>query len=149
MLALTEEFRELAHKPEPLIITGNRLFFSAGADLGEIAALTGPEACEFSQTGQLLMNTVENFPAPVYAAICGYCMGGGLDLVLACHRRIASPDAVLGHRGTALGLIIGWGGTQRLPRLVGRAKALQMFVAADKDIRRGCFASGADQCHRE
>jgi enoyl-CoA hydratase/carnithine racemase len=78
------------------------------------------------------MTAVERFPAPVYAAICGYCMGGGLDLALACHRRIVSPDAVLAHRGAALGLITGWGGTQRLPRLVGKAKALEMFVAAEK-----------------
>ncbi len=132
VLALTEAIRNLAHKSEPLIVTGNQRFFSAGADLGEIAALTGPEACEFSRIGQTLMNTVEHFPAPVYAAISGYCMGGGLDLALACHRRIASPGAVFGHRGAALGLITGWGGTQRLPRLVGKAKALEMFVAAEK-----------------
>jgi len=130
--ALTEAFRDLAREPEPLIVTGNRRFFSAGADLREIAALTGPEAHEFSHLGQTLMNTVEQFPAPVYAAISGYCMGGGLDLALACHSRIASPDTVLGHRGSALGLITGWGGTQRLPRLVGRAKALAMFIAAEK-----------------
>jgi enoyl-CoA hydratase/carnithine racemase len=78
------------------------------------------------------MNSVEHFPSLVYAAISGYCIGGGLDLALACHLRIASPSAVLGHRGAALGLITGWGGTQRLPRLVGKAKALEMFVAAGK-----------------
>ena len=132
MLALTDVLRDLAGKPEALIIAGNRRFFSAGADLREIAALTGSEAYEFSRLGKALMNTVENFPAAVCAAISGYCMGGGLDLALACHRRIASPDAVLGHRGAALGLITGWGGTQRLPRLVGKAKALEMFVAAEK-----------------
>jgi enoyl-CoA hydratase/carnithine racemase len=82
--------------------------------------------------GQTLMRALEEFPARVYAAISGYCMGGGLDLALACHRRIASPDAVFGHRGAALGLITGWGGTQRLPRLVGKAVALEMFVAAEK-----------------
>ena len=59
-------------------------------------------------------------------------MGGGLDLALACHHRIASPHAVLGHRGAALGLITGWGGTQRLPQLIGKARALEMFVAAEK-----------------
>ena len=132
VLALTDTLHDLARKSEPLIITGNRGFFSAGADLREIAALTGPQAYEFSRIGQTLMNAVEQFPAPVYAAISGYCMGGGLDLVLACHRRIASPGAILGHRGAALGLITGWGGTQRLPRLVGKAKALEMFVAAEK-----------------
>ena len=132
VLALIESFRDLTRNLEPLIVTGNRRFFSAGADLREIALLTGSEAHEFSRLGQALMNIVENFPAPVYAAISGYCMGGGLDLALACHRRIASPDAILGHRGAALGLITGWGGTQRLPRLVGKAKALEMFVAAEK-----------------
>ena len=59
-------------------------------------------------------------------------MGGGLDLALACHRRIAAPSAIFGHRGAALGLITGWGGTQRLLRLIGKAKALEMFVTARK-----------------
>jgi enoyl-CoA hydratase/carnithine racemase len=129
---LTEALSKLAAEGRPLIITGNPKFFSAGADLREIAGLTGPAAYEFSKMGQALMNAVAGFPAPVYAAIHGYCMGGGLDLALACHHRIASPHAVFGHRGAALGLITGWGGTERLPRLVGKAKALEMFVAAEK-----------------
>jgi enoyl-CoA hydratase/carnithine racemase len=78
------------------------------------------------------MWSIEQFPAPVYAAVSGYCMGGGLDLALACHRRIASRHALFGHRGAALGLITGWGGTQRLPRLVGKDIALEMFLAAEK-----------------
>jgi enoyl-CoA hydratase/carnithine racemase len=114
------------------VLAGNSRFFSVGADLNEIAALSGPDAYEFSRLGQRLMRAVEQFPAPVYAAIEGHCMGGGLDLALACHRRIASPDAVFGHRGAALGLMTGWGGTQRLPRLVGKAKALELFLAAEK-----------------
>ena len=100
--------------------------------MSEIAALDGPEAYAFSRMGQDLMRAVEEFPTQVYAAVSGYCMGGGLDLALACHRRIAAPNAVFGHRGAALGLITGWGGTQRLPRLVGKGIALQMFVAAEK-----------------
>jgi enoyl-CoA hydratase/carnithine racemase len=68
----------------------------------------------------------------VIAAVSGYCMGGGLDLALACHRRIVAPNAVFGHRGASLGLITGWGGTQRLPRLIGKGRALQMFLAAEK-----------------
>ena len=132
ILALTSALEALAGHMRALIITGNQSFFSAGADLHEIAALNAPSGVEFSRTGQRLMNSIECFPAPVYAAISGYCMGGGLDLALACHRRIASPNAIFGHRGAALGLITGWGGTQRLPRLLGRATALQMFVAADK-----------------
>jgi len=132
VLRLTEAMRELSLRPAPLVIAGNHKFFSAGADLGEIAALIGPEAYEFAKMGQALMNLIAGFPSLVVAAIEGYCMGGGLDLALACHRRIASPNAVFGHRGAALGLITGWGGTQRLPRLVGKAKALEMFVAAEK-----------------
>jgi len=132
VLSLTDVVDELAYAPLPLIITGNRRYFSAGADLHEIAALSGPEAYQFSAMGQHLMRTIACFPAPVYAAISGYCMGGGLDLALACHRRIASQDAIFGHRGAALGLITGWGGTQRLPRLVGMAKALEIFITAEK-----------------
>jgi enoyl-CoA hydratase len=130
--ALSEAVSELARDPKPLIIARNTHFFSAGADLAEIAALTGPAAYEFSKLGQGLMNAIERFPVPVYAAIHGYCMGGGLDLVLACHRRIASPNAIFGHRGAALGLITGWGGTQRLSRLVGKGRALEILVAAEK-----------------
>lgn len=78
------------------------------------------------------MRTIADFPAPVYAAISGYCMGGGLDLALACRYRMASPHAIFGHRGAALGLITGWGGTQRLPRIVGKGRALEMFVTAEK-----------------
>jgi enoyl-CoA hydratase/carnithine racemase len=130
VLELTNALYVLTGQMRALIITGNQEFFSAGADLHEIAALSGPSGLEFSQKGQRLMNSIEFLPIPVYAAISGYCMGGGLDLALACHRRIASPNAIFGHRGAALGLITGWGGTQRLPRLVGKATALQMFVAS-------------------
>ena len=132
VLALTETIRELAREKRPLLISGNESFFSAGADLKEIAALDGPAALEFSHLGQELMHIVDQFPSPLYAAIRGYCMGGGLDLALACHRRIAGPHAVFGHRGAALGLITGWRGTQRLPGLIGKARALEMFVAAEK-----------------
>jgi enoyl-CoA hydratase/carnithine racemase len=142
VLALTGAVRDLARDPRPLVITGNHKFFSAGADLEEIVALTGPAAYEFSHMGQALMNEIECFPAPIIAAISGYCMGGGLDLALACHRRIASPHAVFGHRGAALGLITGWGGTQRLPRLVGKTRALQMMIEAEKIHAREALRIG-------
>lgn len=116
----------------PLIVAGSRQFFSVGADLNEIAALSGPEAREFSAMGQALMNAIVGYPAPVIAAVEGPCMGGGLDLALACGCRIAAPHAVFGHRGAALGLITGWGGTQRLPRLIGKSRALELFIAAEK-----------------
>src|SRR6478735_12793465 len=132
VLALTKALSGLVPAARPLVIAGNERFFSAGADLREIAALNARSAYEFSKMGQGLMSQIDNFPAPVYAAISGYCMGGGLDLALACRYRIASAHAVFGHRGAALGLITGWGGTQRLPRLIGKARALQMFLAAEK-----------------
>ena len=130
--ALETAIEDLAENAVPLIITGNGHFFSAGADLNEIARLTGPAAFEFAQLGQSLMRAVDLFPAPVIAAVQGYCMGGGLDLALACDFRIAAPDAIFGHRGAALGLMTGWGGTQRLPRLIGKARALEMFLLAEK-----------------
>ncbi len=130
--SLTVGFGELASGVGPLVIAGNGRFFSAGADLMEISQLSGPDALAFANMGQALMEAIDNFPAPVYAAISGYCMGGGLDLALACHHRIASPHAVFGHRGAAFGLITGWGGTQRLPRLIGKGRALEMFVAAER-----------------
>jgi enoyl-CoA hydratase len=134
VIALTEEIQNMATQTAPIlpiVLSGHRNF-SAGADLNEIAALTAPEAYEFSKMGQALMNAIASFPAPVIAAIEGHCMGGGFDLALACHRRAAAPSAVFGHRGAALGLITGWGGTQRLPRLIGKGRALELFVAAEK-----------------
>jgi enoyl-CoA hydratase/carnithine racemase len=134
--------RMLRPDPKPLIITGNPKFFSAGAELAEIQEISGSSALDFARMGQDLMNAIAQFPCPAYAAIHGYCLGGGLDLALACHRRIASPHAVFGHRGAALGLVTGWGGTQRLPRIVGKARALQMLVAAEKLQAKDALAIG-------
>jgi len=143
VLALTKAVETLAveaacgvstpqYEYKPLIITGNKHYFSVGADLREISELEGAAAIDFAKMGQRLMSLIDDFPAPVYAAVSGYCMGGGLDLALACDFRICAANAIFGHRGASLGLITGWGGTQRLPRIVGRARAAQMFVAAEK-----------------
>lgn len=133
VLALTSAVEQLSERcPAQLIITGNKHFFSAGAELAEINSLYGAAAVRFAHMGQRLMNAVAAFPSPTVAAVHGYCMGGGLDLALACERRIAGQHATFGHRGAALGLITGWGGTQRLPRIVGKAHALEMFIAAEK-----------------
>ena len=125
----------------PLVISGDPIF-SSGADLNEVARLQAADAVDFALAGQKLMNFLAWYPQTVYAAIDGFCMGGGLDLALACHQRIASPHAIFGHRGAALGLITGWGGTQRLPRLVGKARALEMFVTAEKVDARQALAIG-------
>jgi enoyl-CoA hydratase len=144
LLAAVERLRVEAEAGvlKALIITGNEKFFSVGADLNEISRLSGPEAFEFSQRGQALTLEVDRFPVPVIAAIRGYCMGGSMDLALACDYRIAAPNAVFGHRGATLGVVTGWGGTQRLPRLIGKARAMQMFllaemVAAEEALRIG------------
>jgi len=139
---LHDTVRSQERDPKPLILTGNAKFFSAGAELSEIQEIAGRSAMGLAQMGQDLMNGIAWFPSPVYAAIHGYCMGGGLDLALACHRRIASAHAVFGHRGAALGLVTGWGGTQRLPRLVGKGRALAMLVAAEKLHARDALAIG-------
>jgi enoyl-CoA hydratase len=132
--ALTDEILKISSLGTPILplIISGETNFSAGADLNEINALTGPEAYAFSALGQYLMHAIADYSAPVIAAIKGHCMGGGLDLALACHRRIAAPTAIFGHRGAALGLITGWGGTQRLPRLIGKGRALELLVAAER-----------------
>jgi enoyl-CoA hydratase/carnithine racemase len=117
---------------QPLLICGNSRFFSVGADLDQIHALRGHDAFAFAQMGQRLMQAVAEFPAPTCAVVEGWCMGGGFDLALACRFRVASPHAIFGHRGAALGLMTGWGGTQRLPRLIGGARALEIFLTAEK-----------------
>lgn len=132
VLSLTKAIDQLRRQERPVIVAGNDRFFSAGAELEEIAALNGPKGYEFSEKGRHLMTAIEQFPAPTYAAVEGFCMGGGLDLALACRCRIASTHAIFGHRGAALGVITGWGGTQRLPRLIGKGPALELFVAAEK-----------------
>ena len=146
VISLTKKISELAREQAPLIIAGNERFFSAGAELQEIAELKGQATSEFSKMGQELTARIEDFPVPVFAAISGYCMGGGLDLALACRRRVASPNAVFGHRGAALGLITGWGGTQRLPRLIGKARALALFVAAEKLTAKEAWQFGLIDC---
>ena len=118
------EQRELAGA----VITGTERAFVVGAEISELANLTPASAFEFARRGQTVMRVVANSSKPIVAAIRGYCMGGGLDLALACHARIASRDAVFAHPGGSLGIITGWGGTQRLPQLIGRSRALDMLV---------------------
>lgn len=135
------EQRELAGS----VITGTERAFAVGAEISELANLTPASAFEFARRGQSVMRTVANSPKPVVAAIRGYCMGGGLDLALACHKRIASSDAVFAHPGGSLGIITGWGGTQRLPRLIGRSRALELLVTGRRLDAEEAFACGLVQ----
>jgi len=115
-----------------VVIAANQTSFTTGAELAEVATVEGLEARRLAQTGQALFQDIERFPFPVVAAIRGFCFGGGLDLALSCHARVASYDASFSHPGPTLGLMTGWGGTQRLPRLIGRAAALEVLLTGER-----------------
>lgn len=126
-----------------LIITGSGMFFSAGADVKEIAGIsTSEDALKKVTLGQSVLNKVENFKKPIIAAINGICLGGGLELAMACHIRIASDMTKLGQPEITLGIIPGFGGTQRLPRLVGRAKAAELILTGDQITAKDALMAG-------
>src|ERR1051325_1881441 len=111
-----------------IIFTGNEDVFASGANIRELAQLDAAAALRFSKYGQRVFQTIADAKPITIAAISGYCIGGGLDLALACDLRVASASAVFSHPGARLGIITGWGGTQRLPRILGRARALEFFA---------------------
>ena len=113
-----------------IIFTGTGDVFASGADISELFQLNPSAARDFSRLGQQTFQQIADARQVTIAAINGYCMGGGLDLALACDIRVASKDAVLSHPGAKRGIITGWGGTQRLPRLIGRHRALDLFLTA-------------------
>ncbi len=114
-----------------VIITGAGKAFVAGADIKELAACDVISAEETSRLGLYLMHLIENFPRPVIAAVNGFALGGGCELAMACDIRIASEKAKFGQPEVNLGIIPGYGGTQRLARLVGRGKAKQLIFTGD------------------
>jgi enoyl-CoA hydratase len=116
-----------------IIITGaGQKAFVAGADISEFASLSKNGGHELAHEGQkTVFDAIENGSKPVIAAINGFALGGGLELAMACHIRIASDNAKMGLPEVTLGLIPGYGGTQRLTRLVGKGKALEMIMTAD------------------
>lgn len=113
-----------------IVFTGTGDVFASGANIREVEGLNRDSARAFAERGQRLMQKIADAPLLTIAAINGYCMGGGLDLALCCRLRFASIKAVFAHPGARLGIITGWGGTQRLPRLVGTARALEFFTTA-------------------
>jgi len=117
---------------EAIILTGTNDVFASGADIRELAQLNPASASEFSRFGQELFQSIVDARQITIAAINGYCMGGALDLALSCDIRVASRAAVFSHPGGRLGIITGWGGTQRLPRIIGRARALDLFATAGR-----------------
>jgi enoyl-CoA hydratase/carnithine racemase len=132
-----------------IIVTGGGTnAFVAGADIPEIRELLEvpgdgyAEARAFIERGQGVNLKIERSPKPVIAAINGFCLGGGLELAMACHMRICSDRARLGQPEINLGLIPGWGGTQRLPRIVGKAKALEMILTGDMITAQEAYRIG-------
>ncbi|MDT4953025.1 MAG: enoyl-CoA hydratase [Acidobacteriota bacterium] len=125
-----------------IIFTGTSDVFASGADIRELRALTPATAREFATRGQRLFQKIADAKQLTIAAINGYCMGGGLDLALACDLRCASPGAIFAHPGARLGIITGWGGTQRLPRLIGTARALEMFASAKRVTSNEAYEMG-------
>ena len=116
-----------------LVLTGaGEKAFVAGADISHMAEMGVEEANEYAQLGHDVADAIENFPAPAVAAINGYAFGGGMELALACDLRVASERAVMGQTEIDLGIVPGWGGTQRLPRLVGDETARRLVYFGDR-----------------
>lgn len=148
---LDAAFSALVVRPEmaAVIFTGTLDVFASGANIRELRELTTETARDFARRGQSLFQKIADAAPLTIAAVNGYCMGGGLDLALCCDLRCASTSAVFAHPGARLGIITGWGGTQRLPRLIGASRALEMFttgrrVHAGEAVRIGLATHVAD-----
>ncbi|HYW45494.1 MAG TPA: enoyl-CoA hydratase-related protein [Bryobacteraceae bacterium] len=134
VLELQDAFERVARDAaiRASIVTGaGEKAFVAGADIGELAVLSAVEAREFSLRGQRVFRALETMPKPSVAAVNGYALGGGLELAMACTVRFAAENAKLGQPEVKLGIIPGYGGTQRLPRLVGRGRALELLLSGE------------------
>ncbi len=132
---LSKAFEKASSSTEvrAIILTGSgEKSFVAGADISEFASFNSVEGKDLAKTGQkILFNQIENLNKPVIAAVNGFALGGGLELAMSCHIRIASTNAKLGLPEVTLGLIPGYGGTQRLSQLVGKGKAMEMITTAN------------------
>jgi enoyl-CoA hydratase len=114
-----------------IILTGAGRAFIAGADISELEQVAGDSAEALAKRGQAVFRRFETSPKPTIAAVNGFALGGGCELAMACHVRIASESAKFGQPEVKLGLIPGYGGTQRLPRLVGKGRALQLLLTGE------------------
>jgi len=137
-----------------IIVTGAGRAFAAGADIAEMMPKTAIEGQEYGQLGQDSFSTFENLSKPVIAAVNGFALGGGCELAMSCDIRLASQGAKFGQPEVGLGVTPGFGGTQRLPRLVGRAKAKEMIftgdmISADEAFRIGLVNKVVDDRKRD
>ncbi len=135
MLELRRFFGADAHQIDGLkgvVLTGaGEKAFVAGADITEFSGLDAAQGAAFAQHGQETFLLIERFPRPVIAAVNGFALGGGCELTMACHLRVAGEKAKFGQPEVNLGIIPGYGGTQRLIRYIGRTKALELLMTAD------------------
>ena len=148
-LAITEADRDDAVLAVVISGAGEKAFV-AGADIGELATLGPVEAKAFSRRGQAVFDRIENLGKPVVAAVNGFALGGGCELAMACHLRVAARNAVFGQPEVKLGLIPGYAGTQRLPRLVGKGRGLEILltgrnVSAEEAERIGLVNAVCDE----
>ncbi|MBI2620303.1 MAG: enoyl-CoA hydratase/isomerase family protein [Ignavibacteriales bacterium] len=128
---------------EVVIMTGaGEKAFVAGTDIKELTMLNGDTGKDFAVKGQSVFNLIENLGKPVIAAVNGYALGGGCELALACHLRVAAEHAKFGQPEVNLGVIPGYGGTQRLARLVGKGRALEMILTGDQIDAQEAFRIG-------
>jgi enoyl-CoA hydratase len=126
-----------------VILTGaGEKAFVAGADIAEFAGLDEAAGLAMAKRGHSVFNTIENGGKPVIAAVNGFALGGGLELAMACHIRIASENAKLGLPEVSLGLIPGYGGTKRLTRLIGKGKAMELIMTGDMITARDALQAG-------
>lgn len=129
---LFEDLEKNEHDFKGVVITGRgNKAFAAGADIKELMKLNVDEAYVVSKEGHTTFDLIEGCSIPVIAAINGYALGGGFELALACHIRVADTVAQMGLPESSLGLIPGYGGTQRLPRIIGRAKAIELMCSGE------------------
>src|ERR1039457_1944438 len=134
IVELADAFGRVASEPgiRAAIVTGaGEKAFVAGADIGELVALSPYDARAFAERGQAVFRQLETCGKPSVAAVNGFALGGGLELAMACTVRFASENARLGQSEVKLGIIPGYGGTQRLPRLVGRGRALELLLSGE------------------
>ncbi|MFA5595369.1 MAG: enoyl-CoA hydratase-related protein [Trueperaceae bacterium] len=149
-LTMAFEIAQTDVEVRALVLTGAGRAFVAGADISELQRLSDPFAGrEAALIGQDVMNTLAALPVPTVAAINGFALGGGLELALAADMRVAAPGAKLGLPEVGLGLIPGYGGTQRLPRLIGKGRALELIftgrhVSAEEALQMGLVNRIAD-----